>query len=617
MRTRLKRLVPAIINLLGYQSILVVPLIAEGEIIGTMEMGRREPFTEEDAKRLEAFAGQLTMAIRRKQAEEQIQKQVETLGTLYDLSRRLAEMEDFNAILDVLTRRAVEATHVTFARVLLLEQDDLVVRAAFPVRLLNQDLQIGQREPLAAHPFCQRVLEENTLQVLQLDSPEAGECAPFFISIAKTLCFVPLRTRERLLGMLILGEERSAVREPFTAEKMDLVRNIGDQAGSTLHRALLHEETRRRMRNIQTLRDIDQAITGSFDLRLTLDILLEHVTSQLRVDAAAVLLLNPHTQTLEFNAGRGFRTDALQHTRLRVGEGYAGRAALERQLIHIPDLRGRKTDFLRSPHFSAEGFVAYYVVPLIAKGEVKGVLEIFHRALHEADYEWRAFLETLAGQAAIAVDNANLFNNLQKANLELRQAYETTLEGWAHALELRDMETEGHSQRVTQMTSGLARALGISEERLVQVRRGALLHDIGKMGVPDDILLKPGPLTDEEWVIMRQHPQFAFEMLSPIQYLNLALDIPYCHHEKWDGSGYPRGLKGEQIPLAARVFAVVDVWDALLSDRPYRKAWPMEKVVKYLKAESGKHFDPKVLEAFLKMQVADNGQQITEGNTPE
>jgi HD-GYP domain-containing protein (c-di-GMP phosphodiesterase class II) len=167
------------------------------------------------------------------------------------------------------------------------------------------------------------------------------------------------------------------------------------------------------------------------------------------------------------------------------------------------------------------------------------------------------------------------------------------------------------------MTSGLARALGISEERLVQVRRGALLHDIGKMGVPDDILLKPGPLTDEEWVIMRQHPQFAFEMLSPIQYLNLALDIPYCHHEKWDGSGYPRGLKGEQIPLAARVFAVVDVWDALLSDRPYRKAWPMEKVVKYLKAESGKHFDPKVLEAFLKMQVADNGQQITEGNTPE
>jgi putative nucleotidyltransferase with HDIG domain len=169
------------------------------------------------------------------------------------------------------------------------------------------------------------------------------------------------------------------------------------------------------------------------------------------------------------------------------------------------------------------------------------------------------------------------------------------------ALDLRDKETEGHTQRVTELTLKLARAAGMTEEELVHVRRGALLHDIGKMGVPDHILLKPGKLTDEEWVEMRKHPVFAYELLSPIAYLRPALDIPYCHHEKWDGTGYPRGLKGEQIPLAARLFAVADVWDALRSDRPYRQSWPKEKVIEHIKSLSGTHLDPKSVELFLSM----------------
>jgi putative nucleotidyltransferase with HDIG domain len=244
--------------------------------------------------------------------------------------------------------------------------------------------------------------------------------------------------------------------------------------------------------------------------------------------------------------------------------------------------------------------VAYYGVPLIAKGQVKGVLEVFHRAPLDTGLDWVNFLETLAGQAAIAVDNTQLFDTLQRSNADLTVAYDATIEGWSAALDLRDRETEGHSQRVTEMTMQVARSLGIGEAELVHVRRGALLHDIGKMGVPDSILLKPDKLSDEEWVIMRRHPQFAFDMLSPIAYLRPALDIPYCHHEKWDGTGYPRGLKGEQIPLAARLFAVVDVWDALQSDRPYRKAWPEEKALEHIKAGSGTHFDPEVVKVFLK-----------------
>ncbi len=190
---------------------------------------------------------------------------------------------------------------------------------------------------------------------------------------------------------------------------------------------------------------------------------------------------------------------------------------------------------------------------------------------------------------------------LQEANVQLLAAYEATIEGWSHAMDLRDRETEGHSQRVSELTVKLARALDMSDNEIMHLRRGALLHDMGKLGIPDSILHKPASLTDEEWVIMRKHPQFACDMLERVEYLRAALDIPYCHHEKWDGTGYPRGLKGEEIPMAARLFAVIDVWDALTSDRPYRPAWSEEEALAYIRDQSGKHFDPQVVELFFKV----------------
>jgi HD-GYP domain-containing protein (c-di-GMP phosphodiesterase class II) len=214
--------------------------------------------------------------------------------------------------------------------------------------------------------------------------------------------------------------------------------------------------------------------------------------------------------------------------------------------------------------------------------------------------DWLEFLEAVAGQAAIALDNATLFNELQHSNAELAKSYDATLEGWVKALELRDRETEGHAQRVIWMTLELAERMGLDSENLPHIRRGALLHDIGKMGVPDSILLKPGPLDQEEWAIMKQHPIYAYQWLSPISYLGPALQIPYYHHEKWDGSGYPNGLKGEQIPLPARIFAVADVWDALTSDRPYRSAWSEAEADNYIRQESGRHFDPQVVDYFFK-----------------
>jgi len=360
------------------------------------------------------------------------------------------------------------------------------------------------------------------------------------------------------------------------------------------------EKIKTQLEQLAALRSIDLAITSGMDLKLTLSVVIEHVRSQLKIDAAAVLLLNEQNE-IEFAAGQGFLTTALQHTRLRPGEGYAGLAILQNRFVHVADLRDRRTDLLRSPFFSMENFVSYYAVPLVAKGQALGVLEIFHRASLKSDPDWINFMNTLAGQAAIAIENAMLFKNLQVSNNELTQAYERTIEGWARALHLRDRETEEHTRRVAELTVQLARLVGLGEDELVHIRRGAVLHDIGKVAIPDSILLKPGPLDEEEWKLMRRHPTIAVELLRPIAYLEPALDIPGAHHEKWDGSGYPQGLAGGNIPIAARVFALADVYDALTSDRPYRSAWTETEAVDYIRDQDGKSFDPHLTPAFLEM----------------
>jgi HD-GYP domain-containing protein (c-di-GMP phosphodiesterase class II) len=410
---------------------------------------------------------------------------------------------------------------------------------------------------------------------------------------------VVLQTGGKTSGVWLFGR-----RDPddfYPQPDILLLRTLGSQVAPMLENLRLYDETQRRLERLQTLRDIDITISSSLDLHFTLEILLDQVSRRSNVDAVDVLLLNAKTTLLEFVAGKGFHSDALHHTHLRLGEGYAGQAAHERRLIFIQNLETEVGSLARSPKFSTERFKSYCAAPLIVKGQVKGVLEVFFRTPLAADADWFDFLESLTVQAAIAIDNASLFDELQHSNAELNLAYDTTIEGWSRALDLRDEGTEGHTERVTDMTERLARAMGMEESQLVHVRRGALLHDMGKMGIPDSILLKREALSREEWDVMRRHPLYAYEMLSPIIYLRHSLDIPYCHHEKWDGTGYPRGLKGEQIPMAARIFAIVDVWDATTSDRPYRQAWTREQAREYVITQSGKHFDPQIVETFLQI----------------
>ena len=350
----------------------------------------------------------------------------------------------------------------------------------------------------------------------------------------------------------------------------------------------------------KTLFAIDQSITARKELGETLSLVLERSIKHIGFDAGAILLFNTNNQCLEYKAGTGFKTKDIEQVCLPLGTGLAGTAALEKKDYIQTSLQIEQMDLVHTSIIEKEGFRQYWVVPLIVKGKVNGVFEAFWSRQSTFEESQAGFFKAIAQQAAIAIDSFTLFNKLQKSNSELFQAYDSTIEGWSQALDLRDKETKNHSLRVTELTVALCRISGMTSQSLIHVRRGALLHDIGKMGIPDNILLKKEPLTEHDWTTIKKHPEYAYTLLYPIEYLRPALDIPYCHHEKWDGTGYPRGLKGEEIPLSARLFAIVDVWDALLSDRPYRKGWPKERVYDYIRRLSGTHFDPEAVKLFFK-----------------
>jgi PAS domain S-box-containing protein len=380
-------------------------------------------------------------------------------------------------------------------------------------------------------------------------------------------------------------------------------------------RKQIEDQSQRQLKFLAALRVVDMAMITSIDMDKTLRVIIDQVMLQLNVDAASILLYDPADECLRFAAGQGFYTSIIHDVHLKIGEGYAGRAALQRKRVFIANLMDRADPQVDRKLMPSEEFVVYFGVPLIAKGEIKGVLELFHRSYLNPRPDWTRFLEAIADQAAIAIDNATLYNDSQRANTELTHAYDATIAGWSHALELRDHETQGHSQRLSEMTIRLAVMLGVAEHNLIHLRRGVLLHDVGKMGIPDSILLKAGPLTPEEWAIMRKHPEYAYQLLSNIPFLLPAMDIPYCHHERWDGAGYPRGLKGEDIPIVARIFSMVDIWDSLCSVRPYKPAWSAEKANEYIQEQSGTRFDPRVVRAFLDMRSHPNQGPLQ--NKPE
>jgi putative nucleotidyltransferase with HDIG domain len=352
---------------------------------------------------------------------------------------------------------------------------------------------------------------------------------------------------------------------------------------------------------LRALMSVGQVINSSLGLRRVLEEVMDSLISLMRAERGFLMLREPNGE-LAVRIARG-----IAHVNLNEEAFKVSRTVVRRVVeTNAPVLT---TNAQADPRFDRQMSIAAFqlrsilCVPLKLKNELIGVLYVDNRAhagiFKENDLE---LISAFADQAAVAIDSARLFEDLQESHRELERAYQATLEGWVRALDLRDKETEGHTQRVTILTHRLARSMGVSDAELVHMTRGALLHDIGKMAIPDGILLKPGQLTDDERKLIQKHPVYAYEMLSPIDFLVPAIDIPYCHHEKWDGTGYPRGLKQDEIPFAARIFPIIDVWDALTSDRPYRKAMAHDEVRQIIKDDSGKHFDPLVVEAFLDLK---------------
>jgi putative nucleotidyltransferase with HDIG domain len=360
-------------------------------------------------------------------------------------------------------------------------------------------------------------------------------------------------------------------------------------------------ERKRRENELQLMATVSAALRMAASRSEMLPIILDQASALLKTPLVALVMYEQDTDECVVECARGSWQE-MQSLRQPMPISASGRILASGQPFRCENTQ---TEPILAGTFSAVLPLALAAVPLSINQRKIGVLWAGYQnggpKKHFFSSEAIQLLGVIADIAANAIHRITLYEETQRAARDLSRAYDRTLEGWARALELRDQETEGHTRRVVSVTLELARAMGLPEEELEPIRRGALLHDIGKMGIPDSILLKPGTLTEREWEIMRRHPEYAVDMLTPIEYLRSALDIPYCHHEKWDGSGYPRKLKGEDIPLAARLFAVVDVWDALTSDRSYRPAWTTEQARIYMQEQRGKHFDPRILDAFWKL----------------
>jgi response regulator RpfG family c-di-GMP phosphodiesterase len=583
-------------NLLEH--IMGVPILLKDKNSGLLAVwrsGTGTDFTRRELGFLTSLARQAAVAIENARLYAEAQRRLRELEIINHLSTSLRVTQSVDEMLPILLNETLQLVDTPHGSIWLYDHtsDRLVQRVASGADSNIKHTSLSLMDGIIGHTF--RTGRAHF-------SPDLKKDALLFSGNRDSLpaglagASIPIQSTAGPVGVMVIavGTGRQL------ADEINLLTILAEITGNSIHRAQLYEQSQRQVRRLTSLRDIDAAITSSFDLRLTLNILMDHTRNHLNIDAVNIGLYHPDLQTLTYLPGLGFEIPSPTRPQVRIGEGLAGQVILKQQICHITNLQ-KASEASHEQLVKRERFVTYIGIPLIVKGQIKGVFEVFHRTSLSPTPDWMEFLHTLAGQAAIAIDSSQLFENLQRSNQELIQAYDTTLEGWARALELRDRETEGHTRRVTELTIRLARFMGVRDHDLVNIHRGVLLHDIGKMGVPDHILKKEGELTKEEWAEMCQHPVYAYNLLSPISFLRGVLDIPYCHHEHWDGGGYPRGLRGEQIPLAARIFSVVDNWDALLSDRPYRKAWPQEKVIKHLKEIAGTMLDPKIVEIFLKM----------------
>lgn len=574
------------------QSAIVAPLMLHDQAIGVIAVEnctRQNAFSADDLLFLSQIASTAALVVENIRLLDETRARLKELELIADLSSALRTAKDHAEMVALLLEQVLSGLQLNSVAICLfdLESGKVIYESARGYwRSVADFHQAFGAEQIA-------ILREQKSSIF-IEKSEDCQTTNFCPCVC--MAGVALVAQEHNIGELFVCRQSK-----ISEQELHLLEAIADIAANALYRATLHEQTEKQLRHLTSLFTIDRAISNRHELDTILRIIVQEGRQQLGVDALAIHIHDPKSDQLTFVAGDGFRTELIKDTSLMLGQGVMGKAAQEKTPVYTPNIYRASAPIVSTKLCLEEGFIAHHVIPILIQDQLKGVLEAFHRAEFDPPEDWRILFEAFASQAAIAIDNAQLFTDIQQTNLQLSIAYDATLEGWANALELRDQETHGHSNRVTELTLRIAAEMGVPNDQMIHIWRGVRLHDIGKMAIPDQILLKPGPLSEQEWEIMRRHPLYAYKLLSPIEFLRPALDIPYCHHEHWDGSGYPRGLKDEEIPLTARIFAVVDVWDALTSDRPYRPAWDQEKALQYILEQRGKQFDPAVVDVFFKI----------------
>jgi putative nucleotidyltransferase with HDIG domain len=431
---------------------------------------------------------------------------------------------------------------------------------------------------------------------------------------------IPLTVGDEKVGVLWVGRTRSArLPQRYSPQEVALLKAVGEMSAHAIHRTRQYDHTVRYAEQMKAITLAGDALVQVLEISEIYEN-LDQSLANLFPDICGVYIssFDPAVSLFKYEFGRldGARIDIFRLPMLKLdppGRDAQSDAVHTRQPVIVNNLEASDLTGSASILVGPAGQPVHSILcaPMIEQGGILGVIQVLSHSANRFTPGDSELLMMVGNIAAVAIQNARMIDRLEHRNIELTQSFDITLEGWSNAVELRDPETQGHLKRVSQLATQLAAQMGIHVDQLEQIRRGALLHDIGKIGVPDHILNKSAALTAQEWEIMRRHPQYAYDILRSIPFLLPAIDIPYCHHERWDGTGYPRGLKGDQIPISARIFTVIDVWDALRSNRPYRKAWTASEAAAYMQNQSNKLFDPLVLKEFFKLMKLEDLLEVS------
>ncbi len=578
----------------GIKSELCVPIRVNEKIIGVFNVESRtiNAFADEDERVLNTISGTLGTAIARIRLLNTERKRRQEAESLREATSALTRTIELEKLFDIILESLAKLVSYTSASIEVIDVEQIEIVASRGLPDHNEFL--GKK--YGFRPKKWGINIENIDQPIIIPDVQADERFVKYkgAEYIRGWMGVPMIAEDNLIGYLNLDSDEV---DFYNEAQADVVQIFANQAATAIQNAHRFRSETKRRNEAENLQVAATALTSSLDVEEVLQTILIALKEVTPYDSTSVLLLE--SDQVRVRAAKGTVNPGLALDQLFPANNPLLREIQKSgKAIIVADAQKD----IRFDNWPATVQVHGWLgIPLITRGQIIGYITLDSCKVGAFNDNDAKLAQTFAHQAAVAIDNAHLFTRLQETNEALSKAYDTTLEGWGKALELRDKETQGHTVRVTELTQKLAMQMGIHEPELTQVRRGVQVHDIGKMGVPDRILHKKAPLTKKEWAAMHEHPRYAFDLLYPITYLRPALDIAYCHHERWDGTGYPRNLKGEEIPLTARIFAVVDVWDALTSNRSYRKAWPRKKVLHHLRNESGKHFDPQVVEIFLNM----------------